>query len=385
MIKARHAREFATALIIFSLLISITSYSRSTLRRPWRAFRLWPLPSKLHSPGPSNATLGFGAIWVLTEDASTWRVQGLLKAAELVGLRINVHLLPHPTDEEVLGHLAGDNVTDRLSFGGGGTARLNPVRLTMHHIALLEKFLQTGAETVLILEDDADFSVEIKEQMAALSLALWANSEIESDAVESEAIESAAARNYRWRADPYLKDAWDVFWLGHYGVEYADHTEMIRYDDPNALPWGQVVSEFNTYYYDQGQLNQTQQQILRPVAPMSSYALAYTRSHAKRLVVQLREDHAQHIDTTLHVYCKDLTQRCVAPVPELFHHHHVAGQKRLDDAGVLTDGKHDLDWWRDSHKYSYNIRWSARCNALQVGERVGNRTQCLPTRFDNLV
>ena len=58
-----------------------------------------------------------------------------------------------------------------------------------------------------------------------------------------------------------------------------------------------------------------------------------------------------------------------------------AGQS-LGKSGNLDDDKHDLNWWRTRHKYTYNIEWSARCNAAGVGEKIGKRWQCMPGKYD---
>ncbi len=96
---------------------------------------------------PSNATLGFGALYVLTEDTATWRVQGLLSAAKLTELRFTIPVQKRPTDQDILLHLKGDSATTVL----------DEIRAVLNYISLLEGFLRSGYETALFVEDDVDF------------------------------------------------------------------------------------------------------------------------------------------------------------------------------------------------------------------------------------
>jgi hypothetical protein len=314
--------------------------------------------------GADNATLGFGGIIVLTENTRTWRVQGLLRAAELVGLSLTVPVQMPKTEQDVHDYLKGDKLDSHV----------DSVKATLNYIALLQQFIDTGYETALFLEDDIDFSLMIRTQMLILADAMSSNT---SDPL-----------------DPYSKADWDVLWLGHYGVEFTEQTQISHYVDPHALPWASLTSKFNNYYQQQVPAERdsgsSTQQLARNIAPMSSYAWATTRTHAKWLVDELTSSHAQEFDVRLHIHCRGLRQRCVAPIPELMHHHRVSGSKSIGKAGItsskerlgwwqswLSHGQ-NIDWWRDATKHTYNIEWSARCNAAKSGERSGDRWQCLP-------
>lgn len=315
--------------------------------------------------GADNATLGFGAIFVLTEDTHTWRVQGLRKAAELVDLDLTVPIQPRKTDKEVYDYLQGDKLSDHL----------DNAKAVMSYIALLQQFIDTGYETALFFEDDVDFSIMIREQMSVLA-----------DAI------SAPDTNTSNLLDPYSKASWDILWLGHFGIEFTEKTQISNYEDPHALPWAALTSTFNNYYQQQGQSGSTQQQLAHNIAPLSTYAWATTRSHAQLLVEELASIRAQKFDVYLHIQCRGLRQRCVAPIPELMHHHRVSGSQSIGRPGIAstTEGltwwqnllnrgrRESLDWWRDATKHTYNVEWSARCNAAQSGKRLGDRWQCLP-------
>ena len=206
----------------------------------------------------------------------------------------------------------------------------------------------------------------------------------------SEAILGFASKRY---ADnevsdyPYGKD-WDVLWIGHYGVEVTQNTREVSYTDPFALHWDHLTSTFTNYYElrlppkVKEQPKELQQRLLLGAAPMSTYAFALTRSNAERLVRKLKNRPVQRFDVALHIGCKGLEHKCVVPAPALMHHHKVAGQGSIVNSAAEQNVAYDLPWWRDQHKYTYNIEWSARCNAAQVGEKLGDRWQCMPGRYD---
>lgn len=184
-------------------------------------------------PSSRNATLGFGAIYVLTEDDTTWRAQGLPRAAKLTGVRLSIPVQRHLSDESVFSYLSGDD-SDTV---------LNEI------CALLNSYVDSGHETALFLEDDVDFGVDIKPQMEILSemlQGLYLGQRGMSDQnLENEAIQAIMQDLIPYS---YAKDIWEVLWVGHYGVEFTENVSIISYDDPYALPWERLTSNFNNYY-----------------------------------------------------------------------------------------------------------------------------------------
>ncbi|KAK5169029.1 uncharacterized protein LTR77_006338 [Saxophila tyrrhenica] len=345
-----HAKSYLRVTFLFLILFFVFRYYLASEKTPAS------LPSSL------NATLGFGALYVLTEDTSTWRVQGLLSAAKLTGLRFTIPVQQRPTDSDISVHLNGDEVATVL----------DEIRAVLNYISLLETFLRSGRETALFVEDDVDFGIHIKAQMGNISSTILAQTATAEDISAEGDDQPPLFSQY-----PYGKDAWDVLWIGHFGLEYTTKTKVWDYRDPQALPWDRLTSKFNNYYQQQAGASKDQQ-ILQNVAPMATYAFALTRPAAERLLRILREGKAQKFDLALHIQCKGLDMLCLAPAPGVMHHHKVEGQRSLLSEGTKGDGKHDLGWWRYRHKYTYNVEWSARCNAEHVGERVGDRWQCMP-------
>lgn len=308
---------------------------------------------RLAGTGAGNATLGFGGIFVLTENAQTWRVQGLHKAAELAGLDLIVTIQGPRSVEDVTSYLRGDELEQHV----------DAVKATMNYIALLQVFVEKGYDTGLFFEDDVDFGVMIRLQTKLLADSL---SKLPQNSTTD---------------DPYSKGHWDILWLGHYGIQFTDQTRISYYHDPYALSWRHLTSDFNNYYQQmqsaEAASDLTQQQVAYGVAPMGTYAWAITRGHAQWLVQELTSTRAQVFDVRLHVLCRGLRQRCVAPVPELLHHQQVAGSKSIGKQGVAP-GNEELSWWRTVDKSTQNIAWSARCTSGKSGKRFGDLWKCLP-------
>ncbi|SMY28582.1 unnamed protein product [Zymoseptoria tritici ST99CH_1A5] len=346
MIVAANRRSWSTVGVL--LLTTIWTYVWFTSWKVSTANLAWSRniqTSKIAQAGPgaSNDTLGFGAIYVLTENTTTWRVQGLIRAANLTGLSIQIPVQDHISDEAVLAH------TGKEPTEGYGHARA-----LLNHLSLLETFLASDHSTALIFEDDVDFSIHIRSQMSLISGAFYNHS----------------AQNPESRhLDPYLHSTWDIFWPGHFGMQFADNVDIFHYKDSHALPWAHLTSEFNNYYTQMAETTPPEdQQLVFNVAPLATFAYAITRSHAVKLLSKLRSDRAEKFDNALHVECKGLWQRCVAPVPQVFHHHQVEGEKSLSsEEGRKEEVEGELGWYMRRHKWTYNVEWSARCNALETG------------------
>lgn len=311
--------------------------------------------------------MGFGVIYVLTEDPKTWRVQGLLQAVNLTGLQIQVPVQKHLSDDDIRQQLEID-----LPEKNGA------IRAFLNHLTILEAFAKSDFETALILEDDVDFGIDIRAQMDQVSHAFWNHSK------EAWTADSAAMH-------PYRESEWDIFWPGHYGMSFVDGTDIFKYRDPYALPWSRLTATFNNYYEQmaiESQSGERQpQQLIFNVAPLSTFAYATTKAHAARLVQKISKDgifrkDGSPFDMALHIDCVGKAHRCVAPVPQLFHHHQVDGERAISSSG--GDELQDMTWYESKHKYTFNIEWSARCNAAHVGENVSDRWQCLPNKDDSM-
>lgn len=367
------------------VLLAGTCYVLFPTTRSW-SLQLPSARTEVASEGTYNATLGFGAIMALTDDLSSWRTQGLRLAATHLGLRVQTPLQANLTDEDALQYLEGHDLEDSLGS----------VKASINYLSLLHQFLDTGVETALLIEDDVDFGINIKDQLDSLSKAMWqgvehAHAERTGSgrrALRRQALNGTSVWPDRI-ADPYRKETWDVLWIGHSGVEFTNGMQTRAYLDPHALPWTRLTSTFNNYYEQVRSKDQSEgsqpQQIFHGATSLATYAWAITRSHAQWLLDDLRSARAQRFDFAMHVHCKGGKQRCTIPVPELMHHHKAIGEVDIGSQGNGSVTRKDLDWWKDVHKYTYNIEWSARCNAAGVGEKLVEGWQCLPSKYDDVV
>ncbi|KAI6854318.1 hypothetical protein KC338_g9318 [Hortaea werneckii] len=252
----------------------------------WYIYSLYVVhgPSNVAAPGYTsyddssaiNTTLGFGAILVLATAQDTWRVQGLRKAAESLGISLSIPTIEPP--DEVLVNASPIDTDDPNSV-------LDSYRASLSHVALLQRFLDLNVETALILEDDVDFGINIKEQMAAFSDALWS---------------SAGSEASHHHGDPYDMASWDILWLGHCGLELVANTQMTYYRDPYALGWDRLTGCLNDWY-DQQQRHGTPQTVLRGAAPIGSYAYGVHRRRAMSLVEENSNRTGRAFDFTLRI------------------------------------------------------------------------------------
>ncbi|KAF2085226.1 glycosyltransferase family 25 protein, partial [Saccharata proteae CBS 121410] len=274
----------------------------------------------------SNATLGFGHVYVLSKEDSPRR-EGLIQAANVTDIEIDIPSQPRWTWEDEQNFRLEEN----------STIRRGSLLAWLGHLNTLRAFLDSGAETALILEDDVDWDIRLR----SLQIPLVATA--------IRALFPHAKPSYYY-GDP---SSWDLLYMGHCGdyfhgmdigfdrghvvPEDLTKTPHMAYHDPSlpALddlhPWTKSLLQ-NLNVSDHTRL------VHRSRFPLCTFAYAVTRASAKRLLEELapreqdREgDHAY--DITILRACISDGLRCWTVNPELFHH--VPGQSMI--AGVDGD------------------------------------------------
>ena len=193
--------------------------------------------------------------------------------------------------------------------------------------------------TALILEDDVDWDVAIKEQITLLTpLIRQITNSSEADS----------------RRSPY-GDSWDLLWLGHCGetTPSSGVLSVMDYTLPESALYRQVYGQ---YIYRSPQLRTIQ----RPVWPICPFAYAVTAEAALKIYGLASGGMDRIITMDLRDWCRSGVLRCASVNPELFHHHKEAGQRSSEIAKV--------EGWEDQSapetvSFTANIRYSARCNA----------------------
>ena len=213
--------------------------------------------------------------------------------------------------------------------------------------------------TVLVLEDDADWDINIKQEL-----------------IPSAPIASAFRNITNSTEDPKLAPYgmdWDVLWLGHCGFDFKKATEKLVVQDDTVLEPAKLRAVLGQGLY---RANPPHSRLVAtPVAPMCTFAYAVTLEGAKRLLE--RPQHGgKGMDYSTSVACGTGALRCVAPMPEIFHHHKKVGggyAPQIVREGTAEEKK------EKPRRFTQNIAWSARCGA-EAGK--DGRKQCLPDKDD---
>lgn len=266
----------------------------------------------------------------------------------------------------------------------------------MSHVRALESFLASDDSTTLILEDDADWDVNIKSQMQKLSAVLQAHYIANPGTYP---IDSNTSTEY-----PYGYESWDIMWLGHCGgafnfsLEQPGNSTLPYHDDTLlnvdrlTMPHEQVlVDPFFRYVY---------LPFAKPI-PICTFAYAVNRRSAEKILTEVKREglYEDAFDVRLYVLCRWGEIKCMSVFPELFHHQQRNGEgggsliKAVDkethkaNAGHEGDtqgaaksqeepqdpksedqSKSDDNGGREDHRWTENIKYSARCNSEPEAE-----------------
>lgn len=332
-------------------------------------FRLWAYPSPdpwLPGPGqqhdhpqhsqpngqptaqqpsvlPVNSTLGFGRIYVVSKEDSPRR-HSLLQAANVTELDFTIPIQPNWTESDLEGH---------TKIGRGS------LLAWLGHLHSLREFLDSGAETALILEDDVDWDIRLRSLQAPLvasavrtllasttpvsslpstpSTADFSTDVVADPAIDADADADANATRYPY-GDPA---AWDLLYLGHCGdywhpIDVGFKDGHVRPSDLAARPH---ISFNDASLPDPKNLHPWTASLLenlgvaphtrlvhKSVFPLCTFAYAVTRTSARRLLKELSldgrgEDEPMAYDVAILISCRDSDDmRCYSVNPELFHH-----------------------------------------------------------------
>jgi hypothetical protein len=130
--------------------------------------------------------------FVTLSRGTAWRVHGLKAASQETKLTIEIPEQPQFDDAAI-------HALQNAGSPDAGKPSRGAALAWLTHLDLLRYIIRRGFSTALIIEDDVDWAVEIKGQMATLS-----------DKVREFTATSSANQ------DTY-GDAWDVLWLGFCG------------------------------------------------------------------------------------------------------------------------------------------------------------------------
>ncbi|MCJ1312924.1 hypothetical protein MMC25_006600 [Agyrium rufum] len=309
-------RCFVLATVIVNAVFLLNKYHSQ---------HFWTRRVKVTDYSAGNQTLGFQKILAVAPNEvparQAWRREGLLKAAAFTGLEVQIPLQPTWSDTNV----------DALMNKSSEVSRGYALSWLGHLHAIKEA---ANYSTSLILEDDVDWDLGLREQMPRIAEVIRLVTDFEVDHEES--------------IHPPYGTNWDVLWLGHCGDSIGMSAAKI--EDPTVPPY------FKSWETRISPNPDHTRWVHRSTGPICTYAYALTDVTAKR-ILDSNDLGTTKFDIWLHIRCKRGIFQCITVNPELFHHHEVAGEK---DSIINGQGGNEVI----KNEMTENIWHSARCNSV---------------------
>lgn len=140
----------------FALLLIMFSLPQKDVVTIWKEYTAPASPFE----AAKNRTLGFSNIYAITTN-TTWRVQGIKAAANLTGIDVEFFYPREVPENEVQAFRTADG----YEIGRGKALAW------LSHLDMVQYIIKEGHETTLIIEDDVDWDVYVREQMFQVSQA----------------------------------------------------------------------------------------------------------------------------------------------------------------------------------------------------------------------
>ncbi|KAF4548867.1 Hypothetical protein D9617_25g061970 [Elsinoe fawcettii] len=282
-------------------------------------FAVAPSNLKLFKPGlvnedqlhkPADSTLGFDAV-VAVSPKGSWRQKKILQQAAVSEIDLKIPELPEWSKEQT------DKFFERLAYGGRESA-IGSVMAWLSHHYILEWFLKSNHDTILIMEDDMDWDIRLRTVQIPRA--------------------AAAIRSLLQPATSYWGDtaAWDVLYLGHCG-DWLQKLEVgfdtlspsnltsrphVIYQDP-TLPLRDALHPFTQKFLRQVKLRQHQRAIHASGHPLCTFAYAVNRRAAKKILTEIApidRPESFAFDAAMLLGCQHRGLKCFTVNPEIFHH-----------------------------------------------------------------
>jgi hypothetical protein len=211
------------------------------------------------------------------------------------------------------------------------------------HIDVLKLIIQNRWQSALVLEDDVDWSVDIRKQTSEVAKAVL---ELTGQRAGHDA--------------PYALD-WDIIWMGHCGdPPDFKHKPFVAWDDRTVLPLDRYE---NINRHVTTQLGEGQRAVHFSSSPICTWAYAVSAEGARKVMAEASEGHGGAFDLLLMDRCKTEKWRCITVNIELFDDYHPAeGELSEIRAG---DSEPDLEPAASKKMgRTKNVLKSARCAGL---------------------
>ena len=306
-----------------------------------------------------NATLGFEKILALSQSPS-WRTHGLQAAANLTGLTITIP--PHPYTSPKLGdafaNLGAHDIFDEdgeLLREGDAHPSHGAAMAWLAHMDIIKYVIMQDYETALILEDDVDWDVRLKEQMLKIAPAVRGFAGVH-DVSQNDQV-------------PY-GNGWDILWIGHCretiddsrgALAWQEFFDDTRPSSDNYTGWGKD---------DTWKLKEGHRAVLWANEPLCTFAYAVSRRGAARILEWAGAGKGEAFDVKLMWGCKpEGPLRCVMVYPEVVHQYFPPESLEYHSAvdlgnGDTFGGELDEGRFEEMMGSTANIIRSARCEAI---------------------
>ena len=272
----------------------------------------------------------------------SWRTRGLRAAALQTGIEIEIPKQAHVLYDLALAFEKLGPEDARHPSNGSAFAWLT-------HLDMLKYVIENDFDTALILEDDVDWDLSLKEQMQLIS-----------DNVRN------FTNVYRIDQTPYGRN-WDVFWIGHCGE--GTEWDLPRLEFNDTTPGRPVPME--AYYSAWGKdsirnIGEGHRTVQKSQSPVCSFGYAVTQDGAQRLLDLAGRGAEEAFDVALNHLCGSGQLRCLSVNPEVIQSYLPGGGGYVSIVGSGdADGKAQMEETFEKIKgETGNARQSARCAAL---------------------
>jgi len=221
------------------------------------------------------------------------------------------------------------------STGVGGLMAL------LAYVDMLKHVIMSGYQTVLLLEDDADWDVNIKDQMS-----LFADGLIKLTGGKGDS------------ANPYGSN-WDVLWIGHCDEVDSDQASFV-YQDVDTVDIKYL--EFLDPKAPNRIIAQHSRKVQHLAFATCSWAFALTQEAAHKLLDHFTLGTDMPADLLLRQACTDGILDCYTALPTIFNdykpqEHGTSLVNSMNDNKKVVTNVQLVGWTR-------NVLHSARCKAL---------------------
>ncbi|KAL3712602.1 hypothetical protein TMatcc_001302 [Talaromyces marneffei ATCC 18224] len=270
----------------------------------------------------------------------SWRIKGLRNASRYTGLDIEVPYQPQWPLHVVESFRRNSMKGSTPNIGIGQT------QCWLGHLNVLQEIVHRSFATALVFEDDVDWDVDIKYELALVSPLIrqvWSCDGGDDDKT-------------------LFGSCWDILWLGHCGDIIA--SDALSVWDYTSLPSGfyQENDDQLTPFPARTRMVHVSQ------GPICTYAYAVTNKSAAKLVQMVGDGVDETTSTQFRLWCQNGRLRCITVSPELFHHHKSKGQ--LSSNIALVEGWEMAEVPIETD-FTKNIRYSSRCSS-----RAGRDASC---------